>query len=167
MDRSCRPASRCDAASLAGPVPRPQEVGGQARLRAAGLLILALVLAATFALVSIVGAAAASFLSGAWAAFASPVIDGAVRTVVPVPQLASGLLWGLDSGILGLLAIGIPYVLLFYLLIAVLEDSGYLTSLAVLTDRLLGGLGLSGRTAIPLLAATACTVAPEPRMAIG
>ena len=84
--------------------------------------------------------------------------DGAVRAAVPVPQLASGLLWGLDSGVLGLLAIGIPYVLLFYLLIAALEDSGYLTSLAVLTDRLLGGLGLSGRTAIPLLAATACNV---------
>ncbi len=49
-------------------------------------------------------------------------------------------------------------MLLFYLLIATLEDSGYLTSLAVLTDRLLGGLGLSGRTAIPLLAATACNV---------
>ena len=68
------------------------------------------------------------------------------------------LLWGLDSGILGLLAIGIPYVLIFYLLIAALEDSGYLTSMAVLTDRLLSGLGLSGRTAIPLLAATGCNV---------
>ena len=123
-----------------------------------GLLILALVLAATFALVSVVGAAAASFLSGAWATFASPLIDGLVRAVVPMPELASALLWGLDSGILGLLAIGIPYVLLFYLLVAALEDSGYLTSLAVLTDRLLGGLGISGRTAIPLLAATGCNV---------
>ncbi len=123
-----------------------------------GILILALVLAVTFALVSVVGAAAASLLSGAWATFASPPIDGLVRTIVPVPELASALLWGLDSGILGLLAIGIPYVLLFYLLVAALEDSGYLTSLAVLTDRLLGGLGLSGRTAIPLLAATGCNV---------
>lgn len=123
-----------------------------------GLLILALVLAATFALVSIVGAGLAAVLSEAWGAFASPVIDGVVRTVVPIPELASALLWGFDSGILGLLAIGIPYVLLFYLLVAALEDSGYLTSLAVLTDRILGGLGLSGRTAIPLLAATGCNV---------
>ena len=76
----------------------------------------------------------------------------------PSPSSRRRLLWGLDSGILGLLAIGIPYVLLFYLLVAALEDSGYLTSLAVLTDRLLGGLGLSGRTAIPLLAATGCNV---------
>ncbi|MFH0750388.1 MAG: ferrous iron transporter B [Chloroflexota bacterium] len=123
-----------------------------------GLLVLALVLATTFALVSVVGAAAAGLLSEAWATYASPLIDGTVRALVPVPQLAAALLWGLDSGILGLLAIGIPYVLLFYLLVASLEDSGYLTSLAVLTDRLLGGLGLSGRTAIPLLAATGCNV---------
>jgi ferrous iron transport protein B len=123
-----------------------------------GLLILAGVLAATFALVSVVGAALAGLLSTAWSAAASPVIVLGVHAFVPVPQIASALLWGLDSGILGLLAIGIPYVLLFYLLVAVLEDSGYLTSLAVLTDRLLGGLGLSGRTAIPLLAATGCNV---------
>jgi len=123
-----------------------------------GLLILALVLAATFALVSVVGAGLAAFLSEAWGTFASPMIDRVVRTVVPVPVAAESLLWGLDSGILGLLAIGIPYVLLFYLLVAALEDSGYLTSLAVLTDRILGGLGLSGRTAIPLLAATGCNV---------
>ncbi len=123
-----------------------------------GLVLLAGVLALTFALVSVVGAAFAGVLAAAWAALASPAIEAAVRALVPVPQLAAALLWGLDSGILGLLTIGIPYVLLFYLLVAALEDSGYLTSLAVLTDRLLAGLGLSGRTAIPLLAATGCNV---------
>jgi len=123
-----------------------------------GLAILAGVLATTFAIVSVVGAGLAAVLSEAWTALASPAIDAGVQTIVPLPELAAALLWGLDSGILGLLAIGIPYVLLFYLLVAALEDSGYLTSLAVLTDRLLGGLGLSGRTAIPLLAATGCNV---------
>ncbi len=160
------PARRELARRWAGEVERMRPRGRTAGDRLAawsirpwpGLLILGLVLAATFALVSIVGAGLAGFLSGAWESLASPAIDGVVRTLVPVPQLASALLWGLDSGILGLLVIGIPYVLLFYLLVAALEDSGYLTSLAVLTDRLLGGLGLSGRTAIPLLAATGCNV---------
>jgi ferrous iron transport protein B len=123
-----------------------------------GLLILALVLAATFALVSVVGAGLAGVISDAWATYASPVVVGFVEALIPLPVVADALLWGFDSGILGLLAIGIPYVLLFYLLVATLEDSGYLTSLAVLTDRVLGGLGLSGRTAIPLLAATGCNV---------
>lgn len=123
-----------------------------------GLLLLAAVLAGTFALVSVVGAGLAALLAAAWAAFASPLVGAAAHAVIPVPALASALLWGFDTGMLGLLAVGIPYVLLFYVLVAALEDSGYLASLAVLTDRLLGGLGLSGRTAIPLLAATGCNV---------
>ena len=67
-------------------------------------------------------------------------------------------LWALDSGVLGLLAVGIPYILTFYLLLSALEDSGYLTSAAVLMDRVFGALGLPGRTAIPLLAAAGCNV---------
>ena len=57
-----------------------------------------------------------------------------------------------------MLAVGIPYVLTFYLMLAALEDSGYLTSAAVLMDRVFGALGLPGRAAIPLLAAAGCNV---------
>ncbi|HEY6057420.1 MAG TPA: nucleoside recognition domain-containing protein, partial [Candidatus Limnocylindrales bacterium] len=46
----------------------------------------------------------------------------------------------------------------FYVLLALLEDSGYLTSAAVLTDRLFNVVGLPGRAAIPLLAASGCNV---------
>ena len=73
-------------------------------------------------------------------------------------MLASSLLWALDGGMLGMLSVGIPYILTFYLLLAVLEDSGYLTSAAVLMDRVFGVLGLPGRAAIPLLAAAGCNV---------
>ena len=48
-----------------------------------------------------------------------------------------------------MLTIGIPYVLTFYVLVAALEDSGYLTSAAVLMDRVFNVLGLPGRTAVP------------------
>jgi ferrous iron transport protein B len=75
-----------------------------------------------------------------------------------VPVLANSLLWALDSGVLGMLAVGIPYILTFYLLLSALEDSGYLTSAAVLMDRVFGTLGLPGRAAIPLLAAAGCNV---------
>ena len=57
-----------------------------------------------------------------------------------------------------MLAVGIPFVLTFYLVIATLEDSGYLASTAVLSDRIFNALGLPGRAAIPLLAATGCNV---------
>jgi ferrous iron transport protein B len=57
-----------------------------------------------------------------------------------------------------MIAVGIPYVLTFYLLLAALEDSGYLTTAAVLLDRLFNVLGLPGRAAIPLLSAAGCNV---------
>ena len=49
-------------------------------------------------------------------------------------------------------------MLTFYLLLAFLEDSGYLTSAAILMDRVFATLGLPGRAAIPLLAAAGCNV---------
>jgi ferrous iron transport protein B len=60
--------------------------------------------------------------------------------------------------LLSMLAVGIPFVLTFYVVIAALEDSGYLASTAVLSDRIFNALGLPGRAAIPLLAATGCNV---------
>ncbi len=100
----------------------------------------------------------AAVLSSGWSTFVSPVVGGVVRTLVPVPVVASTLLWALDSGLLSMLAVGIPFVLTFYLVIAALEDSGYLSSTAVLSDRIFNALGLPGRAAIPLLAATGCNV---------
>ena len=118
---------------------------------------IAISLAAFYAVITVGGWLAAA-LGEAWAATVSPFLVAAVPAVVPVPLLADSLLWALDGGVLGMLSVGIPYVLTFYLLLAVLEDSGYLTSAAVLMDRVFGVLGLPGRTAIPLLAAAGCNV---------
>jgi ferrous iron transport protein B len=88
----------------------------------------------------------------------SPVLTGLVEAIVPLPVASATILWALDSGLLSMLAVGIPFVLTFYLVIAALEDSGYLASTAVLSDRVFNALGLPGRAAIPLLAATGCNV---------
>ena len=111
-----------------------------------------------FAVMMIVGASLSTFLADAWAAMASPVITAAIHALVPWATVANALLWALDGALLAMISVGIPYVLTFYLLLAVLEDSGYLTSAAVLTDRFFNALGLPGRAAIPLLAAAACNV---------
>jgi ferrous iron transport protein B len=112
----------------------------------------------SFAVVVIIGGWIAAILTTAWAATVSPVLATVVPALVPMPAVASALLWALDGGLLGMLTVGIPYVLTFYLVIAALEDSGYLTSAAVLMDRLFSSLGLPGRAAIPLLTATGCNV---------
>ncbi len=113
---------------------------------------------AMFATVILVGGWLAAALGTMWAGVVSPFLATAVPAIIPVPVVANSALWALDGGILGMLAVGIPYVLTFYLLLAALEDSGYLTSAAVLMDRVFGALGLPGRTAIPLLAAAGCNV---------
>lgn len=105
-----------------------------------------------------VGTILAGLLSSTWSTAVSPVLTSVVETLVPVPVASATLLWALDSGLLSMLAVGIPFVLTFYLVIAALEDSGYLASTAVLSDRVFNALGLPGRAAIPLLAATGCNV---------
>jgi ferrous iron transport protein B len=111
-----------------------------------------------FGSVVLVGGVLAGALGAAWTAVVSPLLATVVPALVPVPVLANAILWALDGGLLGMLLVGIPYVLTFYLVLAALEDSGYLTSAAVLMDRLFGVLGLPGRAAIPVLAAAGCNV---------
>jgi len=64
-----------------------------------------------------------------------------------------GLLTMTVSYILGLL---LPLVTGFYLMLAVLEDSGYLPRIATLADRALTSLGLNGRAVIPLILGFGC-----------
>jgi ferrous iron transport protein B len=113
---------------------------------------------AVFVTMLIVGGVLSDVLTRAWDATVAPGLTGAAQGFAPGSPIAAGVLWGLNGGILALLAVGIPYIFTFYLLLAVLEDSGYLTSAAVLTDRLFHALGLPGRAAIPLLTATGCNV---------
>jgi ferrous iron transport protein B len=120
-------------------------------------LFLAVTLA-TLGAVMVVGGALAALLASAWQAAVSPVLSSIVTTLIPAPAVARAVLWGLDSGLLAMLSVGIPFILTFYVLLAILEDSGYLAAGAVLTDRLLNALGLPGRAAIPILAATGCSV---------
>ncbi|MCX9083812.1 MAG: ferrous iron transport protein B [Candidatus Methanoperedens sp.] len=97
-------------------------------------------------------------LSNNWAVYASPLIDGAIYYVFGSGHIGKTLIWGFDAGILAALAVGIPYVLTFYFMLAFLEDSGYLNSVAFLTDRLMHKFGLHGRAIIPLVAGAGCNV---------
>ena len=111
-----------------------------------------------FATMVVVGGWLAAELTAFWAATISPLVTAVVTAVVPWPALANAILWAVDGGLLGMVAVGIPYVLTFYVLLAALEDSGYLTSAATLMDRVFNVLGLPGRAAVPLLSAAGCNV---------
>jgi ferrous iron transport protein B len=52
----------------------------------------------------------------------------------------------------------LPQILLLFLFIGVLEDSGYLARAALIADRVMRAIGLNGKAFIPLLSAYACAV---------
>lgn len=65
---------------------------------------------------------------------------------------------GVDISIQAILAIVVPYILVFYLLLGLLEDSGYLPRVVMLLDGIMVKLGLHGRTIIPMIVGTGCNV---------
>jgi ferrous iron transport protein B len=123
-----------------------------------GIPILLAVLAGIFAFLFIVGDLLARAFSTLWTAAVSPVIQGAIHAIAGQGVIAKILIWGPDAGIEAALAVGIPYVLTFYFLLAFLEDSGYLNAVAFLTDRVMHKFGLHGRSIIPLVAGAGCNV---------
>lgn len=123
-----------------------------------GLPILAVALGGIFAFLFIVGDFLARMFSTAWAVALSPLIQGAIHAIAGNGVIAKILIWGPDAGIEASLAVGIPYVLTFYFLLAFLEDSGYLNSVAFLADRIMHRFGLHGRSIIPLVAGAGCNV---------
>ncbi|MEK7370068.1 MAG: ferrous iron transporter B, partial [candidate division NC10 bacterium] len=125
---------------------------------ATGFPILGLVLVGLFAGLFYVGDALSTLLTGGWEAWVSPWIRLAVRGVLGESVVGRSLLWGVDAGVNAALAVGIPYILIFYLMLSVLEDTGYLNSVAFLTDPFMHKLGLHGRAVIPLVAGAGCNV---------
>ncbi|MFB3819309.1 MAG: ferrous iron transport protein B [Candidatus Methylomirabilales bacterium] len=125
---------------------------------ASGLPLLALVLAGIFAFLFVVGDWLAVGFTDLWTAYASPAIQYPFHALFGEGLLSRTLLWGFDAGILAALAVGVPYVLTFYLLLALLEDTGYLNAVAFLTDQVMHRMGLHGRAVIPLVAAAGCNV---------
>ena len=71
--------------------------------------------------------------------------------------LRSLLVDGIIAGVGGVLVF-LPQILILFFFILILEDCGYLPRAAFLLDRMMGGVGLSGRAFIPLLSSFACAI---------
>jgi ferrous iron transport protein B len=77
--------------------------------------------------------------------------------VLPDTPWRSLLIDGIWSGV-GAVVVFLPQILLLFLFIGVLEDSGYLARAALIADRTMAKIGLQGKSFIPLLSAYACAV---------
>jgi ferrous iron transport protein B len=80
-----------------------------------------------------------------------------LRTWLPEGILQSLLVDGVVAGT-GSVLVFLPQILILFLFILALEDSGYLPRAAFMLDRIMGTVGLSGRSFIPLLSSFACAV---------
>ncbi|QCB46516.1 ferrous iron transporter B [Hydrogenophaga sp. PAMC20947] len=100
----------------------------------------------------------------AWAAWPMGLIESVTSWVgegvdawLPAGLLKSLLIDGVIAGVGGVV-IFLPQILILFFFILVMEESGYLPRAALLLDRLMGSLGLSGRAFIPLLSSFACAI---------
>jgi ferrous iron transport protein B len=80
-----------------------------------------------------------------------------VQLLLPDNWLRLLLHDGLWHGVQSVLVF-LPQILLLFLFIGVLEDSGYLARAALIADRIMRSIGLNGKAFIPLLSAYACAV---------
>jgi len=99
--------------------------------------------------------------------WAVPMMDGVEALVATTGQWVGGYLpesWfrsllidGVWAGV-GAVVVFLPQILILFLFLGILEDSGYMARAAVIADRLMYRAGLQGRAFLPLLSAYACAV---------
>lgn len=84
-------------------------------------------------------------------------LSEAVASILPAGAVSSFLTDGVIAGV-GSVVVFLPQILILFLFIILLEDSGYLARTAFLMDRVMRSVGLSGQSVIPLLSSFACAV---------
>jgi len=78
-------------------------------------------------------------------------------TILPVAWWSDLLVNGIISGIGGIV-IFVPQIAILFGFINILEDTGYMSRISFLTDRLMRSAGLNGRSVMPLISGMACAI---------
>ncbi len=85
------------------------------------------------------------------------IVDGAL-TAANVNEALHGLVIdGVFTGVGSVLSF-IPYIVILFFFLSLLEDSGYMARVAFIMDKFLRKIGLSGRSIVPMLIGFGCTV---------
>ncbi len=85
------------------------------------------------------------------------VLSEAVIEVLPAGTLRDFLTEGVLAGV-GSVVVFLPQIVILFAFILIMEASGYMARAAFLMDRLMAGVGLSGKSFIPLLSSFACAI---------
>ena len=150
-------AGRSEAAAL--PWSAARTSGSRSLFASAsGAVWILLALGAIFGALFWGGGSLAAILDTAWRGYASPVIGGAARGLLGDGTASRIVLWGLDAGLNAVLSVAVPYVLTFYLILALLQESGALSHVTAAADRLLVRTGLTTTASLPLVIGAGCNV---------
>ena len=84
-------------------------------------------------------------------------LGDAVRAAFPESILRDLVTEGVIAGV-GSVVVFLPQIVILFFFILVMEASGYMARAAFLMDRMMAGVGLSGRSFIPLLSSFACAI---------
>ena len=121
--------------------------------RIAGYVILAASLLLIFYTIFTFGGYTSEVMND-WFYGLEPLVKGAVGT-----GIAGELVWGgIIEGIIAGVTIVLPYIIPFYLILYFLENSGYLSRIAFLMDKVMHKMGLHGKAFIPLILGYGCNV---------
>ena len=98
---------------------------------------------------------------GTWVPGIPAILDGLLLNGEGDPVIADWLYGLIQDGIVG--GVGavlgfVPQMLVLFLLLAILEDIGYMSRIAFIMDRIFRRFGLSGKSFIPMLVATGCGI---------
>lgn len=126
-----------------------------------GLPILAAVLFAMYWFVGVFGAGTLVGLleEDLFGTVINPWITAQIENLIPWPFLSQILVgeYGLwTMGMTYALALLLPIVITFFIMFGILEDSGYLPRLSVLTNRLFSTMGLNGQAVLPMVLGLGC-----------
>lgn len=84
-------------------------------------------------------------------------LTGTVAGVLPEGPVNGLLTDGVIAGIGGIV-IFVPQIVILFLFISIMEESGYMSRVVYLMDRWLKPFGLSGKSAVPLMSGAACAI---------
>ncbi len=84
-------------------------------------------------------------------------LTSSLHTLLPAGPLTSLLLDGVIAGLSGVLVF-IPQIAILFAFISILEDTGYMSRVTFMMDRIMRKVGLNGKSVVPLIGGFACAV---------
>jgi len=122
-----------------------------------GYPILICVMALTFSIIFVGGDLTVSYLESLFDEILIPAVVSYLEfflSPMVVKLISNGVLTGIAAGV----TIALPYIIPFYIILSIMEDSGYLPRAAFLVDNLMHRIGLHGKAFIPLILGYGCSV---------